>query len=205
MVVRSLLLQARRGVIDRDLRLIFTGEGTAASANDPPLLTLVKSLAVDIVKNTMTTKDSTLMQETQNLVSLIGQKSAEMYLINLLIEKEAPELTTFLDNVFTSNDGIIILNEVDIREGAHLVQVSRTIWQVLVEADEFESNFCRLNSRIPKHFFSSKQNMLTLGEKADIFALHYIKNSKAQVKSINQALKRNSSFKAFSVPLPTAI
>ena len=74
----SAILRARRGVIDADLRLIFTGEGTAASANDPPLLTLVKSLASDIVKKTITAKDSTFLQETGNLVSLIGQKSAEM-------------------------------------------------------------------------------------------------------------------------------
>ena len=110
-----------------------------------------------------------------------------------------------MDNIFTSHDGTIILTEEDIREGAHLVEVSRTIWQLLNEAEEFESNFCRKNCRIPKTYFSSKQNMLTLADKADIFALHYIKNSKAQVKSINQGLQRNNSFKAFSVPVPTAI
>ena len=200
----SAILRARRGVNDADLRTIFTGEGTAASANDPPLLTLLKTLAADIVRKTITEKDSTMLQETNNLVSLIGQKSAEMYLINLLIEKEVQDLTDFLDNVFTSHDGNILLNEVDIREGANLVEVSRTIWQIMIEAEQFERNFCRKNSRIPKSYFS-KKHMLSMADKADIFAIHHIKQSKAQVKTINQSLKRNHSFKAFSVPVLTTI
>ena len=199
------ILQAGRGVNDADLPTIFTGEGRAASARDPPLLTLVKNLAKDIVRKTITDKDSTVLQETRNLVSLIGQKSAEMYLVNLLVAHNAQTLLTFLDNVFTSHDGNIALREVDILEGAYLVEVSRTVWQMLVEADEFESNFCRKNCRIPKTYFSGKQSMLSLVDKADIFALNYIKKSKAQVKTINQALKRNNSFKAFSIPVNTVV
>ena len=56
----SAILRARRGVIDTDLPMTFTGDGTAASANDPPLLTLTKTLAADIVAKTITEKDSIL-------------------------------------------------------------------------------------------------------------------------------------------------
>ena len=47
-------------------------------------------------------------------------------MIQKLVEKSTNELSTFLNNVFTVLEGKISLTEVDIREGAHLVHVSRT-------------------------------------------------------------------------------
>ena len=61
-------------------------------------------------------------------------------------------------------------------------------------------NFCSKNSRIPKTYFGRNSRSLSLNDKAEIFALHYISKSKALAKTINQALKRNHSFKAFGVP-----
>ena len=46
---------------------------------------------------------------------------------------------------------------------------------------------------------------MTLKDKAEIYALHYISKSKAESKSINQGLKRNHSFKAFGLPIPKVI
>ena len=67
------LLQARADVNNDDLPNIFTGTGQAAVKHDPILLTLVKDLAKEIVVSTLTTMDSSIAQETKNLVSLIGQ------------------------------------------------------------------------------------------------------------------------------------
>ena len=75
-----------------------------------------------------------------------------MYLINLLITKNALEITQFFENVFTLVTGVINLTEIDIREGVHLLDVPRRIFQRLVEANEFEVNFCTGNCKIPKHF-----------------------------------------------------
>ena len=74
----SLILVARRDVYDADLPLIFTGEGRAASHRDSRLLTMVKTFAKEITERTLNEHDSTVEQETRNLVSLIGQKAVEM-------------------------------------------------------------------------------------------------------------------------------
>ena len=126
-------------------------------------------------------------------------------MINLLVTKDAAEITDFLHSVFTISHGDINLTEIDIREGVHLVDVSRRIFQRLVEADEFEKNFCSKYSRIPKSYVSGKGYNLTLKEKAEIFALRYVSKSRAVAKGVNQGLKRNNSYKAFGVPLPNVI
>ena len=122
-----------------------------------------------------------------------------------MILKNALEITQFIETVFTTFNGYINLAEIDIREGSHLVDVSRRIFQRLVEANDFENNFCSKNSRIPKTYFVTKNKALSLKDKAEIFALHYVSKSKAESKGVRQGLKRNNSFKAFGVPLPNVL
>lgn len=43
---------------------------------------------------------------------------------------------------------------------------------------------------------------LSMEEKADIYALHFIAKSRASTKSVNQSLTRNSSFNSFGLDLP---
>lgn len=193
------ILHANADVHAADLPLIFTGDRRAGSSTDPALLTLLKSLAKETALRTLTEYDSTPEQETRNLISLIGQKSAEMSLVNILITKDVQEIGDFFDDIF-NHDGTIALTEVDIREGAHLIDVSRSIYERLVEANEFEKNFCSKNCRIPKTYFGRKSKSLCLNDKAEIFAVHYISKSKALAKTIHQGLKRNHSFKAFGIP-----
>ena len=135
----------------------------------------------------------------------MDEKAVEMYMINLLITKNAAEITQFFENIFAMFNGVINLTELDIREGVHLVDVSRRIFQRLVEANEFEMNFCGGRSKIPKTFFARQNLTVTLKDKAEIFALNYISKSKAESKSINQSLKRNHCFKAFGLPLPKVV
>ena len=56
-----------------------------------------------------------------------------------------------------------------------------------------------------KQIFDRNSRSLSLNDKAEIFALLYISKSKALAKTINQALKRNHSFKVFGVPLTKVI
>ena len=74
----SSILAARADVHLADLPLIFTGEGRAVSESDSRLLTMLKTFAKDITERTLTEHDSSVQQETRNLVSLIAQKAAEM-------------------------------------------------------------------------------------------------------------------------------
>ena len=146
----KVMLNEKSELQDQDLRSIFTGEGTASSINDPNLLTLMRNMARAIVEKTITDKDSSVAQETKNLVSILGQKAAEMNLINNIVERNLEEITEYYETVFNSDDVTIELQYADIREACHLVETSRLIYQTLIEADEFESNFCKKNSRIPK-------------------------------------------------------
>ena len=77
----SFILESKRDILDVDLPTIFTGEGVAAASKDPQLLKMVKTFADQLAKETFTEHDSSIEQESRNLVSLIGQKAAEMYLV----------------------------------------------------------------------------------------------------------------------------
>ena len=88
-----------------------------------------------------------------------------MSLVNLLITKDVREIGDFFDDLFNHN-GTIQLTEDDIREGAHLIDVSRGIYERLLEANEFEKNFCSKNSRIPKTYFGRNSRSLSLNDKA---------------------------------------
>ena len=136
------IIQARADVHTADLPNIFTGEGRAAVKHDSDLLGLVKNLAQQSVLSTITDADSSVEQEVKNLISLIGQKSVEMYLIHKLIEMSTDDLRIFFHNVFSQQGGRITLTEVDIREAGHLVCVSRHNLKILIEAADFEQNFC---------------------------------------------------------------
>ena len=198
------ILEANRGIMDEDLPVIFTGRGVASSLDDPDLLKFVKTQAKIIAEKTSTIKDSSVKQETRNLVSLIGQKAAEMHLVNSLISNDLDGLTDLWRRIFTDDDGEVYLEEVDIREASHLVEQSRIICGLLVEAEDFQNNFGKYKPNIPKTYFKN-ESALSLVDKAEIFSVHYIKKAKALAKSVNQSLKKNKSFQAFGVPLPKII
>ena len=86
------ILQADGGLQDEDFPHIFTGLDTASSAKDPDLLKLVKTLADKIAVETECSKDSSVKQEGKNLVSIIGQKAAEMHLVNSLVSNDIDQL-----------------------------------------------------------------------------------------------------------------
>ena len=87
------ILQADGGLQDEDFPQIFTGLGIASSAKDPELLKLVKTLADKIAVETISSKDSNVKQEGRNLVSIIGQKAAEMHLVNSLVSNDIDQLS----------------------------------------------------------------------------------------------------------------
>ena len=199
------LLDDSGGLQDDGLNLLFSGDGIAALLNDSPKLQLLKELALEIAKKSMTEKDSKDEQVARNLVFIIGQKAAEMHLVNVLVGKSVNDLETYFDTAFILNNGVIELDEVDIREGAWLVEVSRNVFKCLVEAEDFENNFCKHRSRMPRTYFKSCNGTLTMDDKADIFTVHYICNSNGQAKNITQNLGRNSSFKSFGRALPAVL
>ena len=96
------------------------------------------------------------------------------------------------------------MEEVDVREGAFLVETSRKICRVLVEIEEFEHFFCKRNPRMPKTFFKS-DNRFSMSDKATIFALHFMNKSQAISKSVNQSIKKNHSFKSFGIPITKVV
>ena len=89
--ILEVILQANRGLQDEDFPNVFTGLGVASSRKDSDLLKLVKTLALEIAEKTLTINDWNIKQEAKNLVSIIGQKAAEMHLDNSLVSNEIEE------------------------------------------------------------------------------------------------------------------
>ena len=99
----------------------------------------------------------------------------------------------------------IDLCRVDITKAAECVCRSRKIFQAFNEAKEFEENFLKVQSKIPKTYFVRTNLSITTAIKAMIFTVHYIKNRETAAKSIKQSLKKNCSFKAFKEDLTKAL
>ena len=197
----AVCIAENRPVQDADLSNIFTGIGSASSAEDSPKLSLLKQYARTIAEKYITEKDSNVKQLTRNLISLIAQKSAEMRLVYILITETKDGIRDYFSQLFTDNDGKLELEEIDIQEGAHLIETSRAVFKTLVDSEEFEDNFCKRRSRIPTTFFKSANSHLSIIDKADIFALRYIGKGKGQAKNVKQRLGKNNSFNAFGQPL----
>ena len=62
-------------------------------------------------------------------------------------------LRTFYITILNNHGGIIQLDRIDIVEAAEAVRRSRKIIHAYREAQEFEDNFIRLRSKIPKSYF----------------------------------------------------
>ena len=162
---------------------------------------LLKQYAKTIAEETHTDKDSHLDQLYADLISIIGQKAAEMHFIIILVEKTESELTTYFDDIFSTANCSTNISDVDIKQAADLVRTSREVFKAIVDADEFERNFCRQRSRMPKTYFLKETTSLSTEDKADIFVLRFISKSKDVAKSVKPSLKRNSSFQSFGLPL----
>ena len=57
----------------------------------------------------------------------------------------------------------------------------------------------------PRYIFLKATSTLATEDKADIFTLRFIAESKAATKSVNPTLTRNSSFKSFGLSLSTVL
>ena len=176
-------------------QLVFTGELNLTVGSS------AHTVVVCFLGGGGTEKDSNRDQLYADLISILGQKAAEMYFINVLVEKTEAQLTTYFDDIFSTPNCSTKISDTDIKEAADLVRTSREVFKAIVDADEFERNFCRQRSRMPKTFFLKSTTGLSTEDKADIFALRFISKSKAVTKSVKQSLKRNSSFKYFELPL----
>ena len=107
-------------------------------------------------------------QLERNLVSLIGQKSVEMSMLANLVSMNCDELKTHYETTRLQ------IQRIDLLEAAELVRRSRKIIIALREAVEFEENFTKVKSKIPKALYLKTTIAVTRLKKAMIYALHYI-------------------------------
>ena len=92
------------------------------------------------------------------------------------------------------------IQRIDLVEGAELVRRSRKKMISLCVAVEFEENFMKVKSKIPKSYFL-RTTVEISGLCAMIFVLHYIEGKKSVAANLKQSLKKNSSFRAFAYDL----
>ena len=71
----------------------------------------------------------------------------------------------------------------------------------MLDAQEFEHNFVKHKSKIPKTYYHQAKIEISLEQKAMIFVLHYIGERKSQAKHVKQFLKKNSTFCSFAISL----
>jgi len=192
-------------VHDGDLDIMFDGLGNGDGNEILPKLMVLRKFAKEIAQQTHTEADSSTEQLEKNLRSLIGQKAVEFNLLGSLVSRSALQIREYYTNVFTEHHGRIELDECDITEASHTVRRSRRIFQAFLEAEEFEENFLRHKSKMPKAFFIKRNLSLPPLSLAMIFALHYIRGKKTEAKSIKQSLAKNSFFKAFAIKLPEVV
>ena len=152
---------------------IFEGEDIV-EPNIPQNLKFLQDVALDIAEDTFNESDCTVTQLTRNLISLIGQKSVEMNMLSRFITMNCDELMNYYTNIFNNHAGIVQLEKIDIEEAAESVRRSRKIILSFREAREFEENFIKNRSRIPKSYFVRTELPLTKLNKAMIFVVHYI-------------------------------
>ena len=69
---------------------------------------------------------------------------------------------------------MIELDVEDIKEAAECIRRSRKIIMALRDANEFEENFIKVKSKIPKTFFQSSKVNNSMIEKVMIFILNHI-------------------------------
>ena len=191
-------------VTDVMLNNIFGGD-VVRNVNESDNFRYLKSLAGQIADQTYSDYDTSVEQLGRNLKSLIGQKSVEMHMLGKLCTMNCDELRTYYADRFNNHDGRIFIESIDITEAGELVLRSRKIMMALIEAQEFEKNFIRLRKRIPETFFLRQSMVLTRIRKAMVFVLHYISTKKSAARHIKQSLKKNATFRAFSVDMDTVL
>ena len=161
--------------------------------------------AEEIAEKTYTDGDSSREQVTKNLTSLISKKSVEMNLLAVLASKTCDEIETHFNDIFGNNAGRVELERIYILEGAELVRRSRQIYLAFREAVEFESNFIKAKSKIPRTYFHRRAINISTMCKAMIFSLHYIVDKITAARHVKQSLKKNNSFKAFGIDMNRVI
>ena len=132
-------------------------------------------MATQIAEETITDADTSMLQLSKNLISLISQKSAEMNLLHCLLSNTSEMLQEYFTDIFTHHQGRVELCREDINEAAESIRRSRKISIAFNEAQDFEDNFLKLQSKIPKNFFIRTNVNNTTETKAMIFTVGYIK------------------------------
>ena len=158
-------------VSDAELDGTFEGEDDL-NEDVPPELAFTRQLAEEIAENTYNDSDCNMSQLQKNLISLIiGQKSVEMHMLAQLASMDADRFRNHYDNIF-NGDCIVELEHIDIVEAGELIRRSRKIQLAFREAQEFENNFVKVKSKIPKTFFHRKAVHISTKMKAMTFVMH---------------------------------
>ena len=189
---------------DQMMNDLFNGDDVRDD-NNQPILNYLHMLAHQIAEETYNTMDTSMQQLERNLVSLIGQKSVEMNMLANLCSMNSEELRKYYTDIFNLHDGVVNISRVDLTEAAELVRRSRKICLAFQEACDFEENFVKLRSKIPRTFFVRTGIQMSTVKKAMIFVLHYLITKKTSARHVKQSLKRNSSFLAFAVDMSAVL
>ena len=160
---------------------------------------LLHELATEIAEETFSESDTSTQQLERNLVSLIGQKSVEMNMLANLVSMKCDELKTHYETTR------IQIQRIDLLEAAELVRRSRKIILALLEAVEFEENFTRIKSIIPKAVYLKTTIAITRLKKAMIYTLHYIEGKQSAAANVKQSLRKNMSFRALAYDLDVVL
>ena len=183
-----------------ELKNVFDQEEDVKENITPKLLFLYQT-AKEIAESTFTESDCSIKQLTKNLISLIGQKSVEMNLLAKLASMTSDQIQTSFDKLFSEVEPRVELDEIDIVEAAELIRRSRMILMAFQEAQEFENNFVKVKSKIPRTFFHRRALNISTMTNAMIYVLHYIADKVTASKHVKQSLKKNTSFRAFAVDM----
>ena len=111
------------------------------------------------------------------------------------------QLRDYYTNILDNRDGVVLIARLDLSEAVELVRRSRKIILAFQEAREFEENFLKLKSKIPRTYFYRGAIQISTLKKAMVFVLHYTINKKTAVRHVKQSLKKNASFKVFAVDM----
>ena len=97
------------------------------------------------------------------------------------------------------------IQRIDLLEAAELVRRSRKIIIALRKAVDFEENFTKAKSKIPKAFFLKTTIAVSPLKKAMIYALHYIEGKLSAASNVKHSLRKNLSFRALAYDIDVVL
>ena len=124
-----------------------------------------------------------------------------MHMLAKLCTLDCEQLRDYYTNIFEQRGEVAVISRLDLTEAAELVRRSRKIFLAFQETREFEENFIKLKSKIPRTFFLRTAIPISTVKKAMIFVLHYILDKRTAARHVKQSLRKNASFKVFAVDM----